>query len=176
MKLHVGEVARTPGAESVAEFSEPLPTSEGFHPIGLAHGQLRVRNTGDVLSVDGEVHARVRLRCARCLEPFDASVHAQMQEVAEITSGGGARNVPDAWPETTVIDEAEQTVNVTELVRQSLLAVLPLRHVCRAACRGLCPYCGVNRNVVACACQPPRRETPLIRLGELVAQRASARD
>ena len=171
MILPIGEVARTPGAELVVEFSEPLPASDGFDPIGEAHGRLVARNSGEVLSLSGVVHARVRLACARCLEPFEYAVAAAMEEVGEISSTGLVRNLPDAWPDTTVIDETTQTVNVSELERQSIVAVLPLREFCRTECRGLCPYCGANRNLAPCACVPPRRETPLTHLDRLLARR-----
>ncbi len=173
MILPIGEVARTPGAELVVEFSEPLPASDGFDPIGEAHGRLVATNSGEVLSLRGAVHARVRLECARCLEPFEYNVDAQMEEVGEITTAGLVRNLPDAWPDTTVIDETTQTVNVSELERQSIVAVLPLREFCRPDCRGLCPHCGANRNLAPCACVAPRRETPLTQLNDLLTRRHS---
>ena len=35
---------------------------------------------------------------------------------------------------------------------------LPMKPLCREDCRGLCPVCGGNRNITACACEerPPR--------------------
>jgi len=176
MILPIGEVARTPGAELVVEFSEPLPASDGFDPIGDAHGRLVARNSGEVLSLLGVVHARVRLHCARCLEPFEYAVEAPMEEAGEIDSLGLVRNLPDTWPGTTVIDETTQTVDVSELERQSIVAVLPIREFCRPDCRGLCPYCGANRNEAPCACVPPRRDTPLTHLNEYLAQRSSKFD
>jgi uncharacterized protein len=30
-----------------------------------------------------------------------------------------------------------------------------MRFLCRAECRGLCPRCGINRNLGECSCQEP---------------------
>jgi len=32
---------------------------------------------------------------------------------------------------------------------------LPMKPLCREGCRGLCPVCGGNRNITACACETP---------------------
>jgi len=29
---------------------------------------------------------------------------------------------------------------------------LPMQRVCREDCKGICPFCGANRNEVACEC------------------------
>jgi uncharacterized protein len=36
---------------------------------------------------------------------------------------------------------------------------LPMKPLCRESCLGLCPACGVNRNLVACTC-PERPSDP----------------
>ncbi|MGH9082909.1 MAG: DUF177 domain-containing protein [Acidimicrobiales bacterium] len=33
---------------------------------------------------------------------------------------------------------------------------LPMAPLCRQACRGLCPVCGIDRNGESCVCVAPR--------------------
>jgi uncharacterized protein len=43
-------------------------------------------------------------------------------------------------------------VDLSELIRQTLLVNLPLQPLCRAECAGLCPQCGKNLNEGPCDC------------------------
>jgi len=47
---------------------------------------------------------------------------------------------------------ADDTVDLSEVVRQHLLLALPIAPRCREACRGLCPTCGADLNVGRCGC------------------------
>jgi uncharacterized protein len=41
------------------------------------------------------------------------------------------------------------------VVRDACILDLPLAPLCRADCAGLCPECGVNRNLEQCSCDAP---------------------
>ena len=43
-------------------------------------------------------------------------------------------------------------VDITEAVREGLLVAEPLQVLCKEECRGLCPVCGVDRNVESGEC------------------------
>ena len=40
------------------------------------------------------------------------------------------------------------------MARDAVLLELPLAPLCSEDCRGLCPQCGINRNVADCECVP----------------------
>ena len=44
------------------------------------------------------------------------------------------------------------TLEITDIIRESILAVLPLKILCKDDCRGLCPKCGKNLNQGQCDC------------------------
>jgi uncharacterized protein len=50
------------------------------------------------------------------------------------------------------------------VVETETTLALPMKPLCRDDCRGLCPVCGGNRNLVACACA---QRTPDPRLAVL---------
>ena len=44
------------------------------------------------------------------------------------------------------------TLDITDIVRESILAELPQKVLCKDDCRGLCPKCGKNLNQGQCDC------------------------
>jgi len=48
----------------------------------------------------------------------------------------------------------DDRIDLGEMVREQMHLALPLRRLCREDCGGLCPSCGVNRNIESCDCQP----------------------
>jgi uncharacterized protein len=53
------------------------------------------------------------------------------------------------------IDSAEivdDLIDITELVRDILIASQPIQSLCKADCKGLCPVCGQNLNNGECNC------------------------
>ena len=41
-------------------------------------------------------------------------------------------------------------IEVSDIIREQILLGLPMKPMCREDCKGLCPYCGKNRNLEAC--------------------------
>ena len=46
-------------------------------------------------------------------------------------------------------------VDLAPLAHDAILLDLPLAPLCRSDCRGLCLYCGIDRNEATCECQAP---------------------
>jgi uncharacterized protein len=63
-----------------------------------------------------------------------------------------------------VYSYAEQVIDIAEMVRDKLLLSIPLQPHCMVGCKGLCPTCGVNRNVVGCQCAEEKLDSPFERL------------
>ena len=50
------------------------------------------------------------------------------------------------------IETPDFTLDLDELVTTDILLELPLKHLCREDCKGLCPKCGKNLNSGSCGC------------------------
>ena len=50
------------------------------------------------------------------------------------------------------IETPDFTLDLDELVTTDILLELPLKHLCREDCKGLCPKCGKNLNLGECGC------------------------
>ena len=96
------------------------------------------------VSVTGTVSAPWVGACRRCLTPASGLLRLPVRELYT-EDGDGEETYP------LVGDE----LDLEPLVRDAVLLELPQAPLCRPDCRGLCPFCGVNRNEEACGCEAP---------------------
>jgi uncharacterized protein len=43
-------------------------------------------------------------------------------------------------------------IDLSELARETFFLNVPMAHLCREDCKGLCPKCGADRNETDCGC------------------------
>lgn len=140
MLKHAGEPIRF----HFEEVWRPLDT--GREPISLVTpvtftGESRAQE--DVFIVEGTLSVRYQALCARCMKPVEAGLQI---DVLEEFSRTASEENPDRYLfQGTAID-------LTQLVEDSILLHLPMRHLCDVNCKGLCPVCGADRNVTQCSC------------------------
>ena len=91
--------------------------------------------------------------CARCLEPVEQPLEGTFDLIFR---PGGVDNAPGEHAITedeTEIGYYEQSgLLLEDAVREQVLLTLPGRTLCREDCKGLCPHCGINRNLASCEC------------------------
>ena len=115
--------------------------------------RLRVERDSLDVFVTGEISATVPLVCGRCLEPSPVEVKAAV-DVRLAPRPATGDSVELAADDLDVDFYAKDELNVATLIETETTLALPMKPLCREGCRGLCPVCGGNRNVVLCACQP----------------------
>ena len=93
----------------------------------------------------------VTLACARCLEAFETPLSVAFDEEFVLDHDPLTGRPMPVEPDEFRID-AHRHLDLSEAVRQYEQAALPLRPLCRAECRGLCPRCGRNLNDGPCGC------------------------
>ncbi|MCX5785402.1 MAG: DUF177 domain-containing protein [Elusimicrobia bacterium] len=93
----------------------------------------------------GALKAELMLECSRCGKPLTACLKENFDEVYEDTV---------------------ECIDVREAVRETLVLLAPMKILCSDACRGLCPVCGINRNIKTCSCRMPGRN-PFAALDDL---------
>lgn len=112
--------------------------------------------TGERILVDLSVEAECTVPCARCLEPAAARSVGSMRYLFSLKphDGEDEDEVPDDDGEISVIhiDAFEGELDLADMVWEVLLLGLPERVLCKEECKGLCPICGADLNVVECGC------------------------
>lgn len=62
----------------------------------------------------------------------------------------------------------EGELNLAELCRTDVLLQIPMKHLCKPDCKGLCSQCGVNLNEKSCSCNKKQIDPRLAALAELL--------
>ena len=120
----------------------------------LEEAQLAVDKDGDVLFVHVRVRSRVPQVCSRCLEPYEATVDANVDTrlVPSPAVRGEERELGRDDLETDVYEHDQ--IDLNALLETETTLGLSMKPLCSEGCRGLCPTCGANRNAAPCACAP----------------------
>jgi len=149
--------------------------------IGIAASELAVvrpveiecqfYQVNDEIVVQGSLRSALRLTCSRCAEEFEQpicvaldSVYLPMDEMTSARAQELEKGEVDVYP------YVDQVIELAAMVRDKLLLSMPLQPHCMVGCKGLCPSCGVNRNVVSCQCGDERLNSPFEALKELRAR------
>jgi uncharacterized protein len=111
--------------------------------------------TGSDISLQGHLSTTVEVGCARCLEPIAERVekdfdlfYRPVQTIAkeeEVEIGDAELEIGFYQGHGLLLEDA---------LKEQILLALPMKSLCQPDCRGLCPQCGENRNLVTCGCSP----------------------
>jgi len=118
------------------------PAGEEFDFIDLHYVQpilltATIQKEAHCLFIKGTVRTTVERTCSRCLAVAKQDV---------------------MYPLSLSIDyHDEAVVDITDDVRELLIFDHPMKFVCSENCKGLCPWCGKNKNLDACDCEARHR-------------------
>ena len=131
---------------------------------------LEFHRVGEEVFVSGRLGGTLELPCSRCLEPAHVAIDQPFGAVylpaPAATRGAGARDGQEIEPgapseelgqamepeSTDVFYHVRGWLDLTPMLREQILLMIPPRALCGEECRGLCPTCGANQNRSPCAC------------------------
>lgn len=144
-----------------------LPIAEVFPPGAVDYFDAHLRQVSDLLVegvavlrqatmeilVKGHLTVEMEADCDRCLEAARFPLSLDFDLVYQ--------PLPAVMPEEVVLTPEETEIafyrglgiELADVVREQVLLALPMRRICRPDCRGICPVCGENRNLVNCGCR-----------------------
>ena len=170
MKINIAQVKKELG--STQSFSFKTSAEE----IGLGKEQLflsecvivegLITNKGMSFGVTGEINTRLKQCCSRCLEEMVtliATTFSEEYREIDFKESGAASDSEINYFKGDEID-------ITDLVRETLLLAEPIKPVCSETCRGLCPGCGVNLNLNTCDCNLVKTDPRLAVLEKLLSK------
>ena len=142
-----------------------------LHAVGEAEllpgdeGQIRLQG-----AVSGEVVAE----CDRCLNPAKFEVNAAFDlfyEPATTVVAGDEIAIQEA--DTEIGFYEGEGIELEQVLVEQILLQLPMQRVCREDCKGICPVCGSDRNVVNCDCHVKPTDDRWAALSKLTAAKPS---
>lgn len=93
--------------------------------------------------VQGSINSKGDYECSRCLT---TTGHERNDSFEEIFSD--SRDTDE-----DVIPFNGEEIDLTELIRDTLIINEPSQVLCQDDCKGLCVHCGANLNVSPCSCE-----------------------
>lgn len=150
LRVNTVELRRNPGLVRDLEAALSGPNLEVDDPRlrPPVEIRLRVASTIDGLVVTGHVTVEWADTCRRCLADTLRSDEVEVDELyqEEVVD-------PDAY------ELGPDALDLHPMVRDLVLLVLAdPPTVCRPDCAGICPVCGVDRNLEACGCDTEVRD------------------
>lgn len=125
--------------------ASPLNAEGSVELLGNTLGEIRVR---------GHLSVSMEAECDRCLElarvPLESDFDLFYRPEPEDGRPGDEVEIDDG--ESQIAFYEGDGLELEEILREHILLSLPMQRVCSEACKGICPVCGQNRNVVACGC------------------------
>jgi uncharacterized protein len=126
---------------------------EVYRLVGPVHLTADLRKDHEKIRLTGRIESMLDLSCGRCLDGFRIPVDTTFDLLY----------LPAAAEPTAVEREVEAddlgtsyyrdgVVDLADLVREQIVLALPMKPLCRDACRGLCVECGTNLNTGTCSC------------------------
>ena len=113
-----------------------------------------VRLEQDV-SFAGELQATLQLACTRCLKLFPYNVKTGIKihfiPRGKDPSPGNEIEIKETDIEQEIYEGGQ--VDLIGPVRDQILLEVPLMHLCREDCKGICSECGNDLNSNQCECQ-----------------------
>lgn len=106
-------------------------------------------------------------KCEKCLKNFDENVEIPAAERQFYINRPSRVDDP---LDLFLIDKQNMTIDVNEMIRQEIILHFPINSVCSTHCKGICAYCGTDKNKKACLCteEEPEENKPLSALKDLL--------
>ena len=149
MEFKVSELEREP-----IDFDlELAPGAIDFGEEAEQAGNLATSGLAEVLH-EYQFAGKFQVPCARCVEPVEIPLGAEFDLIfrpAEADSEAPERSI--TAPETEIGYYQKDSLLLEDVLREQVLLSLPVRTLCKADCKGLCPRCGENRNSQMCNCE-----------------------
>jgi len=175
MLLDLSEIVIRRGMRVDLDLDQPGVEDPDLVFAAPLRGRLVFENGGDLVSIHGPVDTTLTVPCSRCLTPVSLPIHLDLDErlpVDDVLHPGRKPEEGEEW-ETDIgsivyLDQGRPILDLDELLRQLIVAEVPIRTLCREDCLGLCAQCGANRNEGECACEDAGANRPLAALAGLL--------
>ena len=115
----------------------------------------------DVIVINASIKTKLKLNCSRCLDAFIYPIDIDIEE--RFTNNKELEN-----EEIMFVDG--DTLDITEIIENSIISTLPIKRLCKEDCKGLCSQCGANKNIENCSCLDYDVDIRLAKLRELFGE------
>ena len=113
----------------------------------------RIIRPGREVKVNGRISARVEVACDRCLKVIELPIETEFKLEYVTTEDYQTFHAAELTEEELTLSVFDgEVIDIDEIVREQLLLAVPSHALCQTNCKGFCPVCGINKNLVDCSC------------------------
>ncbi|MCI0468813.1 MAG: DUF177 domain-containing protein [Nitrospirae bacterium] len=149
MKIIVSEIPDEGIYINIAETIHP----ESVKLLSPIKGFVKITKIESEVFVNGEANNVVEQQCSRCLKDFPLPIELQINAVyhpAEVSKKGELHRLKSDELDTGFYENDE--IDINSMLEEQLLLGIPMKPLCSADCKGLCPQCGADLNERRCNC------------------------
>lgn len=110
---------------------------------------IRLENTGRIITGQGSLTTVVLLNCSRCLKEIQYPVKGELNLAI---AGSKTENHYSSDTDDIILLDGDK-LDITPYVEERLFWEIPIQPLCREDCKGICPGCGANLNYEKCCCK-----------------------
>ena len=146
-----------------------LDTDVALVEVGGASFCIEKVAATTTVRVSGKVDAAVELICSRCGKRFRQPASSRFDlelDPMEAMPGGDEAELRSGDLDVEFYRGGSFELN--DLMREQILLQVPMKPLCRDDCKGLCQFCGIDKNEADCKCGPPTGHPGLAGLGGLL--------
>ena len=107
---------------------------------------LTINRRDQIFYGTGTLETVIEYNCSRCLKGFTRTISPPLSFI--IAEPGGEKD----YDEEVLLLENDE-VDITSYLQGVIFAEIPLSPICDPNCKGLCPFCGGDKNIKDCQCR-----------------------
>jgi uncharacterized protein len=123
-------------------------------------GSAHIGRTPQGLLVQGSFLCQIGLECVRCLKTFTRPLTWELTELFAFNK--------KSVSESDLLLPEDAHIDLQPLLREYALLEIPISPICKPDCKGLCPVCGQDLNVLDCGHHQLKDESPFSVLKKLI--------
>ena len=127
--------------EEIVQVVDPL-AGEVTVPCRI---ELDYRQTSGTFHFHGRVSGSYASECSRCLDPVQVPVRGDFELMVR-----RSERDDETGDDLLVLTPSQHEVDLSPMIRETVVLNEPMIVLCTESCRGLCPVCGANRNRETC--------------------------
>jgi len=154
MLIDLASLGRNPRGLELAFGPDDIELDEDTRLTGDVSFSGEVRREGHRTYLRGRVTGSVEADCVRCLEPASRKLDLHFEDI--FVDAASEPTDEEIEVDEKELDEsliAGNEIDMAEVVREQLILATTETVRCKEDCKGLCPKCGGNRNLIDCRCE-----------------------
>ena len=170
LKFNVSQLLRELiGATRSYAFTEDYLTLDEEQTLRSIEGRVKFTRSASGVIADLSAKGTVEMECIRCLKPavqqIEIGFFDEFHSRVEVNTG---IPLPRPDEEDPFYINENHMLDLGEAIREYALMEMPMQPLCTPDCKGLCPKCGVDRNVETCDCDDTEVDERLTALRALL--------